>query len=69
MKRAFCILAALKTEHTANCLAKMSPITNFKDWKFHDPPNYAALPINENPEYNVPVAVKDAVFSKVNIVQ
>ncbi|CAB3246115.1 unnamed protein product [Arctia plantaginis] len=38
---------------------------NEKEWKFRESPNYAALPIDENPEYNVPVAVKDAVFSKV----
>uniref|UniRef100_A0A2A4K2D8 Selenoprotein O n=1 Tax=Heliothis virescens TaxID=7102 RepID=A0A2A4K2D8_HELVI len=43
----------------------MKLVTNFKEWKFRDPPNYAALPIDENPEYNVPMAVKDAVFSKV----
>ncbi|KAJ8711252.1 hypothetical protein PYW07_008494 [Mythimna separata] len=43
----------------------MKPVTNFKEWKFRDTPNYAALPIDENPEYNVPMAVKDAVFSKV----
>ncbi|CAD0204370.1 unnamed protein product [Chrysodeixis includens] len=56
---------ALRTEQTVNYIAKMNPITNFKEWKFRDPPNYAELPINDNPEYNVPVAVKDAVFSKV----
>ncbi|PZC83439.1 hypothetical protein B5X24_HaOG207422 [Helicoverpa armigera] len=43
----------------------MKPVTNFKEWKFRDPPNYAALPIDENPEYNVPMAVIDSVFSKV----
>ncbi|XP_022831668.1 uncharacterized protein LOC111360079 [Spodoptera litura] len=65
MKRAFCVLAALRTEQKQSVLAKMLPITNFKEWKFRSTPNYAALPIDENPEYNVPMAVKDAVFSKV----
>ncbi|XP_075983650.1 protein nucleotidyltransferase YdiU-like [Anticarsia gemmatalis] len=65
MRRAFCVLAALMNEQQQNIVGKMKPIVNFKEWKFRDPPNYAALPIDENPEYNVPVAVKDAVFSKV----
>ncbi|KPJ11664.1 UPF0061 protein [Papilio machaon] len=42
-----------------------SLIRDLKSWKFRNPPNYAELPINEDPEYNVPVAVKNAVFSKV----
>ncbi|XP_047032887.1 protein adenylyltransferase SelO-like [Helicoverpa zea] len=65
MKRAFCVLAALMNERKHSVIGKMKPVTNFKEWKFRDPPNYAALPIDENPEYNVPMAVKDAVFSKV----
>ncbi|XP_063896417.1 protein adenylyltransferase SelO [Helicoverpa armigera] len=65
MKRAFCVLAALMNEQKHSVIGKMKPLTNFKEWKFRDPPNYAALPIDENPEYNVPMAVKDAVFSKV----
>ncbi|KAF9796651.1 hypothetical protein SFRURICE_012744 [Spodoptera frugiperda] len=65
MKRAFCVLAALRTEQKQSVLGKMLPVTNFKEWKFRSTPNYAALPIDENPEYNVPMAVKDAVFSKV----
>lgn len=65
MRRAFCVLAALMNEQQHNIVGKMKPVTNFKEWKFRDPPNYAALPIDENPEYNVPMAVKDAVFSKV----
>ncbi|CAG4931698.1 unnamed protein product [Colias eurytheme] len=40
-------------------------INDFKDFKFKSPPSYAELPINENPEYNVPVAVNHAIFSKV----
>lgn len=59
------MLAALMNEQKHSLLGKMKPVTNFKEWKFRDIPNYAALPINENPEYNVPMAVKDAVFSKV----
>lgn len=61
MKRSICALAALNQVVQTG---KMK-VTNFKDWKFRDPPNYAALPIDENPEYNVPMAVKKAVFSKV----
>lgn len=59
------MLAALMNEQKHSVIGKMKPVTNFKEWKFRDPPNYAALPIDENPEYNVPMAVKDAVFSKV----
>lgn len=59
------MLAALRTEQKQSVLGKMLPVTNFKEWKFRSTPNYAALPIDENPEYNVPMAVKDAVFSKV----
>ncbi|XP_045521888.1 protein adenylyltransferase SelO-like [Pieris brassicae] len=40
-------------------------ISDFKDFKFKSSPNYAKLPINNNPEYNVPVAVNNAIFSKV----
>ncbi|CAH2268845.1 jg27172 [Pararge aegeria aegeria] len=43
----------------------MAKLTDFKQWKFRSPPNYAELPIDENPNYNEPVAVKNAVFSKV----
>lgn len=65
MKRSFCLLAALMNEQKFNITNKMKPIANFKEWKFREPPSYSSLPINDNPEYNVPVAVKDAVFSKV----
>ncbi|KOB76875.1 Uncharacterized protein OBRU01_05000 [Operophtera brumata] len=50
MRRSLCALAALN--HGVQT-GKMK-LTNFKDWKFRDPPSYAALPIDENPEYNVP---------------
>ncbi|KAG6443077.1 hypothetical protein O3G_MSEX002685 [Manduca sexta] len=43
----------------------MKLFTDFKEWRFEDPPSYAELPIDDNPEYMVPVAVKNAVFSKV----
>lgn len=43
----------------------MNTIKNLKEWKFKSSPSYAELPIDENPEYNVPTAVKNAVFSKV----
>lgn len=61
------MLAALMNEQKHSVVGKMKPLTNFREWKFRDTPNYAALPIDENPEYNVPMAVKDAVFSKVRI--
>lgn len=41
--------------------------SDFREWRFRDPPSYAELPIDENPDYNVPVAVKNAVFSKVTL--
>lgn len=66
MRRAFCTLPVLMNEQKS-IASKMKPIINFKEWKFCESPSYAALPIDENPEYNVPVAVKDAVFSKVII--
>ncbi|CAG5047236.1 unnamed protein product [Parnassius apollo] len=40
-------------------------IRDLKQWKFRYPPNYAELPISDEPKYNVPVAVKNSVFSKV----
>lgn len=61
MRRSLFALAALNQ----GVLTGKMKLTNFKDWKFRDPPSYAALPIDENPEYNVPMAVKNAVFSKV----
>ncbi|KAI5634205.1 hypothetical protein NE865_13075 [Phthorimaea operculella] len=45
----------------------MKLVSDIKEWKFKSPPNYAELPIDDNPEYNVPVAVKNAVFSKVPV--
>ncbi|CAK1552374.1 unnamed protein product [Leptosia nina] len=39
-------------------------ISDFREFKFKNP-SYAELPINDNPEYNIPVAVNNAVFSKV----
>ncbi|KAJ0173323.1 hypothetical protein K1T71_011499 [Dendrolimus kikuchii] len=63
MKRAFCVFAAVLSEQRSVSVRKM--FHNLKDWKFRSPPSYAELPIDENPEYNVPVAVKNAVFSKV----
>ncbi|XP_060806719.1 protein adenylyltransferase SelO [Amyelois transitella] len=64
MKRAFCVFTTLLHERKVHIGSKMK-ISNMKDWKFKEPPVYAELPIDENPEYNVPVAVKNAVFSKV----
>lgn len=63
MRRSLCVLAALN--HGVQ--TQKMKITNFKDWRFKDPPSYAALPIDENPEYNVPTAVTNAVFSKVRL--
>ncbi|XP_034827971.1 protein adenylyltransferase SelO-like isoform X1 [Maniola hyperantus] len=64
MKRAFCVLVPLfqDTKFTVSTMAKL---TDFKEWKFRSSPSYAELPIDENPQYNEPVAVKNAVFSKV----
>lgn len=64
MRRSICTFAALLHQEKPS-LSKMKLQNNFKEWKFKDPPNYAELPIDENPEYNIPVAVKNAVFSKV----
>ncbi|OWR55093.1 hypothetical protein KGM_207108 [Danaus plexippus plexippus] len=41
------------------------PISDFKEWKFRLPPSYVQLPITGYPDYNIPRAVKDAVFVKV----
>ncbi|KAL0818565.1 hypothetical protein ABMA28_009004 [Loxostege sticticalis] len=65
MKRTFCIAAALLTDTKPMMVGGRKLVNNFKEWKFKEPPVYAELPIDENPEYNVPVAVKNAVFSKV----
>ncbi|XP_073947942.1 protein adenylyltransferase SelO-like [Choristoneura fumiferana] len=65
MKRAFCVFAALYDHSAPQAVNKMKLISNFKEWKFKSPPSYAELPIDENPAYNEPVAVKNAVFSKV----
>ncbi|XP_053617364.1 protein adenylyltransferase SelO-like [Plodia interpunctella] len=65
MRRSFCVLASLLHEPKAVKVGGKMKINNFKEWKFKEPPVYAELPIDENPEYNVPVAVKNAVFSKV----
>ncbi|RVE47911.1 hypothetical protein evm_007425 [Chilo suppressalis] len=43
----------------------MKLLSDMKDWQFKEPPVYSELPIDKNPEYNVPMAVKNAVFSKV----
>lgn len=64
MRRGVCAFAALLQQEKPS-IFKMKLNNNFKEWKFRDPPNYAELPINENPEYNIPMAVKNAVFSKV----
>lgn len=65
MKRSLCVFAAIVSEQRFVSSRKM--IKNIKDWKFRSPPSYAELPIDDNPEYNVPVAVKNAIFSKVNV--
>lgn len=62
MRRALCLLTTLVHEYKN---MSMKNTKNFKEWKFKEPPSYAELPIDDNPEYNVPVAVKNAVFSKV----
>lgn len=66
MRRAFCVLAALMNPHSFRGANTMKALKDLKEWKFKSFPSYAELPIDENPEYNVPVAVKNAVFSKVN---
>ncbi|KAM3957857.1 protein adenylyltransferase SelO-like [Aphomia sociella] len=66
MRRAFCVFTALMHEHKETMsLSARGVKSNFKEWKFKEPPVYSELPIDENPEYNIPVAVKNAVFSKV----
>lgn len=66
MRRAFCVLAALMNQESYKVGNTLKMIKDLKEWKFKDLPSYAELPIDENPEYNVPMAVKNAVFSKVN---
>lgn len=44
---------------------KWNLINNFKDWKLHASPSYLELPINDDPEYNIPKAVNNYIFSKV----
>ncbi|KAG7303241.1 hypothetical protein JYU34_011708 [Plutella xylostella] len=67
MKRTLSICTVLLKDlrRTMGSTENVNLTTNFKEWKFKSPPNYAQLPINDNPEYNVPVAVNNAVFSKV----
>ncbi|XP_049879450.1 protein adenylyltransferase SelO-like [Pectinophora gossypiella] len=67
MKRAFCVFASALNDQSLKLANNMKLISDFKEWKFRSPPSYAKLPIDENPEYNVPVAVKNAVFSKVPV--
>ncbi|XP_072934141.1 protein adenylyltransferase SelO-like [Epargyreus clarus] len=64
MRRSFFVFAALLHDHKA-AMFSSKIISDFKEWKFHHPPSYAQLPIDRNPEYNQPVAVKNAVFSEV----
>lgn len=66
MRRAFCVLAVLMNQQSYKVGNNMKMIKNFKEWKFKNVPSYAELPIDDNPEYNVPKAVINAVFSKVN---
>ncbi|XP_046964205.1 protein adenylyltransferase SelO-like [Vanessa cardui] len=65
MRRAFYAFSVLFQDHKLPVPSMAKLVSDFKEWKFQSPPNYAELPIDENPEYNVPVAVKNAVFSKV----
>lgn len=65
MKRAFCVFSALLHDQKIAVSSMAKLVSDFKEWKFKNPPNYAVLPIDESPEYNIPVAVKNAVFSKV----
>ncbi|XP_045503763.1 protein adenylyltransferase SelO, mitochondrial-like [Colias croceus] len=64
MKRGFSTFHAL-LHNPREMMLGTKLINDFKDFKFKSPPSYAELPINENPEYNVPVAVNHAIFSKV----
>ncbi|XP_041971698.1 protein adenylyltransferase SelO-like isoform X2 [Aricia agestis] len=64
MRRSLFVTAALYKQYGEMSTAT-AKIVNLNDWKFKHPPSYAKLPIDDNPEYNVPVAVKNAVFSKV----
>ncbi|XP_023938029.1 protein adenylyltransferase SelO [Bicyclus anynana] len=64
MKRAFCVLATGVNENKLSA-SNMAKMVDFKQWKFRSPPNYAELPIDDNLNYKEPVAVKNAVFSKV----
>lgn len=66
MRRAFCVLVPLLQENKLSAVPTMAKLSDFKEWKFRSPPSYAELPIDENPKYNEPVAVKNAVFSKVS---
>lgn len=66
MRRVFCVFSALMNPQSYKGGNTMEPIKDFKEWKFIKNPSYAELPIDLNPEFNVPKAVKNAVFSKVN---
>ncbi|XP_050668404.1 protein adenylyltransferase SelO-like [Leptidea sinapis] len=63
MRRVLCTMAVCQQKFSMLSLTKM--ISDFKEFKFKSPPSYAELPISENPEYNVPVAVNNFIFSKV----
>ncbi|XP_063832817.1 protein adenylyltransferase SelO-like [Ostrinia nubilalis] len=73
MNRSFCLAAVLLAEHPhipimvgSNFpILNHQKLMNFKEFRFKESPVYAELPIDENPVYNEPVAVKNAVFSKV----
>lgn len=69
MKHFLCLInTVLRTQSATMCALneKLDLISYFKEWKFQSLPSYAKLPIDENPDYNVPVAVKNAIFSKVS---
>ncbi|GBP89729.1 UPF0061 protein xcc-b100_1894 [Eumeta japonica] len=67
MKRALCLCAVLLDSRKIVPMASnlQNLVNNFKDWKFKSPPSYASLPIDSNPDYTTPTAVKNAVFSLV----
>ncbi|KAL4710080.1 hypothetical protein ACJJTC_016482 [Scirpophaga incertulas] len=67
MRRSFYMVTTVLSvrSHQTSGNMKTGLLSNFRDWKFREPPVYAELPINENVEYNMRVAVKNAVFSKV----
>lgn len=67
MRRIICASSCLVYNRKLITSNMAKPISDFKEWKFRLPPSYVQLPITGYPDYNIPRAVKDAVFVKVSM--